>query len=203
MRIGERKRAEWTEASERKRQICDAAITVFANRSYGTATTTEVAQQAGVSQATVFKYFATKRELFLAVLSLTTDLVEERWQADADGQASPLAGLRAIARTYAMMAATQQDAFRVRIRAVAESDDPEIQAAARSSYERLVCFVQGLVEAARAQGELPATVDPRAAAWYFLSVGQGFNLNHFVGFGWDETTLETIIADLFRGMGVN
>lgn len=173
---------------------------VFASKSYGTATTADVAKVAEVSQATIFKHFATKRDLFLATLARTTDLVLERWQDAAAAQPTPLDGLVSIAYAYSMMAATEQVPFRVRIRAVAESDDPVIQEAARASYVTVVGFLRDLIEKAKAAGQLPESVDAMAAAWYFLAVGQGFNLNHFMGFGWDQAILRELVANLFRGM---
>lgn len=181
--------------------IVKAALHVFGSLSYADATTAEVARLAGVSQATIFKHFNTKRDLFVAVLERTTELVLERWRAAAEEAATPLDGLYAIARTYAMMAYQQELTFRVRIRAVAESADPVIAAAARGSYLTLIDFLTENIARARAAGQLCEDLDPKSAAWYFLSVGQGFNLNHFVGFGWDEAVLADLTAFLFQGFG--
>ncbi|MGE5591383.1 MAG: TetR/AcrR family transcriptional regulator [Bacillota bacterium] len=197
-----RVRASWMDGQERRRLILEAALQVFSERSYAAATTNDVAQAAGVSQATVFKYFPAKRDLFVAALDHTTGLVLERWQEAAEGTASPLQRLRAIARAYARMAATEHASFRVRLRAVAESDDPVIAEAARRSYLAIVDFVRRELERARGAGELPADLDAAAAAWYFLSVGQGFNLNHFVGFNWDDATVDRVTEHLFRGLGL-
>ncbi len=197
-----RVRASWMEAQERRRLIVEAALQVFSQKSYAAATTNDVARAARVSQATVFKYFATKRDLFIAVLEHTTGLVLERWQQAAEGTASPLQRVRAIARAYAHMAATEHFSFRVRIRAVAESDDPVIAEAARRSYLAIVDFLRGELEKAKEVGELPPELDASAGAWYFLSVGQGFNLNHFVGFNWDEATLDRVTEHLFRGLSL-
>lgn len=180
--------------------IVEAALHVFAASSYADATTGDVARAAGVSQATIFKHFATKRELFVAVLERTTALVLDRWQAVADEEPTPLDGLMAIARTYAMMASTDHVTFRVRIRAVAESGDPVIAEHARASYMAIVGFLQALVQQAKDAGQLPDHIDPTVTAWHFLSVGQGFNLNHFVGFGWDEATIQGLIRTLFQGI---
>jgi AcrR family transcriptional regulator len=193
-------RAAWTEAAERRRQIIEAALPVFAGRSYAEATTAEVARAAGISQPAIFKHFATKRDLFVAVLERTTELVLERWQGAADRAETPLDGLLEIARTYAGMAHSQQVTFRVRLRAVAESADPVIAAAARTSYLTLVGFLRERIELAKVAGQVPPSVDAMAAAWHFLSVGQGFNLNHYVGFGWDETVIRQMIQSLMAGI---
>lgn len=51
----------------RPAEIVAAAIEVFAEKGFRTATLEEVARRAGVAKGTVFVYFATKEELFRAV----------------------------------------------------------------------------------------------------------------------------------------
>ena len=55
-------------AEQRVRDILRAGREVFAERGYERATTTEVAQRLGVSEATVFTYFRSKRELCMRVI---------------------------------------------------------------------------------------------------------------------------------------
>lgn len=193
-------RAPRTAADSRRRQLIEAALPVFAARSYAEATTQEIATAAGVSQATVFKYFPTKRELFVAVLAWTTDLVLAKWRAAAAGTDTPLESLRAIARAYADMAHTEQTTFRVRIRALANSGDPVIAEAVRQSFLAVAAYLEALIAQAQSAGELPETTHPRTAAWHFVSVGQGFHLNHFAGFQWEPAVLEGLIQGLFRAM---
>lgn len=54
---------------ERKRQLLDYAINVFARRGLGRAGHTEIAQMANVSVATVFNYFNTRETLVSEVLN--------------------------------------------------------------------------------------------------------------------------------------
>lgn len=55
-------------AEQRVRDILRVGREVFAERGYERATTTEVAQRLGVSEATVFTYFRSKRELCVRVI---------------------------------------------------------------------------------------------------------------------------------------
>ena len=54
-------------AEQRVRDILRVGREVFAERGFERATTTEVAQRLGVSEATVFTYFRSKRELCMRV----------------------------------------------------------------------------------------------------------------------------------------
>ena len=53
---------------ERRDQICRIAMKLFSIRGFSGTTTREIANTAGVSEATVFKHFANKDELYAAIL---------------------------------------------------------------------------------------------------------------------------------------
>ena len=53
---------------ERRSQILAVAVSLFSNRGFRGTTTKEIAQAAGVSEAMVFRHFATKDELYAAIL---------------------------------------------------------------------------------------------------------------------------------------
>jgi AcrR family transcriptional regulator len=53
---------------ERKLQILEVAVRLFSERGFRGTTTKEISQAAGVSEAMVFRHFATKEELYAAIL---------------------------------------------------------------------------------------------------------------------------------------
>jgi len=53
---------------ERRSQILAVAVSLFSERGFRGTTTKEIAQAAGVSEAMVFRHFATKQELYAAIL---------------------------------------------------------------------------------------------------------------------------------------
>jgi TetR/AcrR family transcriptional regulator len=55
-------------AEERRLQILQVAVSLFSQKGFGGTTTKEIAQGAGVSEAMVFRHFATKQELYSAIL---------------------------------------------------------------------------------------------------------------------------------------
>jgi AcrR family transcriptional regulator len=55
-------------ADERREQICQIAMRLFSESGFRGTTTREIAAAAGVSEATVFKHFANKDELYTAIL---------------------------------------------------------------------------------------------------------------------------------------
>lgn len=55
-------------AEDRPREICAAALGVFAEKGFAAARLEEIAKRAGVSKGTLYLYFADKAELFRAVV---------------------------------------------------------------------------------------------------------------------------------------
>ncbi len=55
-------------ADERRRQLIEVAIDVFSKRGFSGATTREIAAAAGVTEAIIFRHFATKEQLYAAIL---------------------------------------------------------------------------------------------------------------------------------------
>ena len=70
-------------AAERRSQLIDVAIGVFARKGFGGATTKEIAAAAGVTEAIIFRHFATKQDLYKAILDSRCTTPEiESWFAD-------------------------------------------------------------------------------------------------------------------------
>lgn len=55
-------------AEDRRKQIVHVAMSLFSERGFRGATTKEIAQAAGVSEAIIFRHFATKEDLYSAII---------------------------------------------------------------------------------------------------------------------------------------
>jgi AcrR family transcriptional regulator len=58
---------------ERRRQILDAAATVFRRQGYARARTRDIAAEAGLSEGSLYNYYASKREIMLALAQRVID----------------------------------------------------------------------------------------------------------------------------------
>jgi TetR/AcrR family transcriptional regulator, fatty acid metabolism regulator protein len=56
-----------SKAKTRKDRIMEAALRIFAEKSFQNTTITEISKQAGVSEATIYEYFGTKEDLLFAI----------------------------------------------------------------------------------------------------------------------------------------
>ncbi|MFO7568738.1 MAG: TetR/AcrR family transcriptional regulator [Smithellaceae bacterium] len=59
--------ADHVRAKTRKDRIMDAALRIFAEKSFQDATISEISKEAGVSEATIYEYFGTKEDLLFAI----------------------------------------------------------------------------------------------------------------------------------------
>jgi TetR/AcrR family transcriptional regulator len=55
-------------AADRRSQLIDVAIDLFSRKGFGGTTTKEIATAAGVTEAIIFRHFATKQDLYKAIL---------------------------------------------------------------------------------------------------------------------------------------
>ncbi|SEU11133.1 TetR/AcrR family transcriptional regulator [Paenibacillus sp. NFR01] len=76
-----RVRATDTGAANRREQILESAVEVFAGHGYGRATTAQVAEKVGISQPYIFKLFKNKEELFVAALERAFDRIMRAFEA--------------------------------------------------------------------------------------------------------------------------
>jgi AcrR family transcriptional regulator len=68
--------SERLKGEERRRVIIDAALALFSRKGFRGTTTKEIAEAAGCSEATIFKYFTTKDELYSAILESKASIEE-------------------------------------------------------------------------------------------------------------------------------
>ena len=87
-------------AEQRVRDILRVGRELFAERGYERATTTEVAQRLGVSEATVFTYFRSKRELCMRVIQDWYDEIIAAIEAGLPRTASVREQLEFVVQTH-------------------------------------------------------------------------------------------------------
>jgi AcrR family transcriptional regulator len=69
--VTEERQARKRDSAASKTALLDAAAEIFAERGYDRATVRDIASQAGVNQALLFRYFGSKEALFAAVVART------------------------------------------------------------------------------------------------------------------------------------
>ena len=153
--------------ADRPTEIVQAALAVFAEKGFAGARLDEIAARAGVSKGALYLYFATKEEMFRAVVeqAVRPNLVIVQQMAAHELAFPELA--RSTARLMAHVAATSPLGGIVKMVIAEAGNFPEL---ARIWYERTIGPVLevlvGVITRAQARGELR----PGDARQYALSL---------------------------------
>jgi AcrR family transcriptional regulator len=93
----------------RTRQILDAAARLFAKHGYADADTQLLADELGVGKGTLYRYFPSKKALFLAAADRVMRQMRERIDEHIQGIADPLDRIAVAIRTFLAFFADNPD----------------------------------------------------------------------------------------------
>jgi len=131
-------------AQARREVLVKVARRHFAQRGYYGTPTLAIADEAGISQAYLFRLFPTKQDLFA---SCVTSCIEATNEAFEHGAENPLPGetpLLAMGRAYVELLAAEPEVLLGQLHANAAANEPKIQAALRSGWALLYRTVERL-----------------------------------------------------------
>ena len=126
---------------ERREEILDAAVEIFADKGLHGASTDEIARRAGISQPYIFRLFGTKKELYMAGVARCFRETLELMQRAAEGKRGDEA-LEAIGQAYGQLLQSDRSYLRAQMQAYAACEDAEIRAVVRGGYGDLVTYVE-------------------------------------------------------------
>ena len=130
-------------APERREQILEAAVTVFAERGYEGASTDVIARMAGISQPYLFRLFGTKRELIIATVKRCFEDTEALFVRAAKGLEGDEA-LQAIGAAYIDEIRRSPLKLRAQLQSYAACDDLAIRAVVAEGFGSLVRLAEQL-----------------------------------------------------------
>jgi AcrR family transcriptional regulator len=163
-------------AAKRREQLLDTAVTLFAERGYAGATTAELAKAAGVTEPIIYRHFESKKNLFVAVIDRTSELVTQTWERQLKTARDPAHRLRRLIGANPMVTDRGRGFYRVIIQAMMEIDDAEILAAIQRHITALHRFVSQEVENAQGEGQVSRYYSPEITAWTLLHLGLGYGV---------------------------
>jgi AcrR family transcriptional regulator len=156
-------------AAERRQAIVEAALRVFAGGSYSSATTAEIAREAGVSEPILYRHFDSKRDLYLACLDAAWASLREAFDAKLAelGDRQAVVAIGQASRAFHASGGVRP--VTLWMQALSEAgEDAEIQGFLRQQLREVHDYVAGAVRRAQAAGGVPADRDPEAEAWIFV-----------------------------------
>ena len=130
-------------APERREQILEAAVTVFAERGYEGASTDVIARMAGISQPYLFRLFGTKRDLIIATIKRCFEDTQQLFQRAAKGLEGE-AVLQAMGEAYIEEIRRSPLKLRAQLQSYAACDDPAIRVVVADGFGELVRLAERL-----------------------------------------------------------
>ncbi len=156
------------EKEERRCAILDAAEQVFLSKSVRDATMDEIARAAELSKGTLYLYFDSKDDLFLAIAcrALKSLLAEfETTRAESPRGADRV---RRLLRTYVQFAMDNRERYRVAMSWLFDDDSSPVQSPQFAEHQKLLRTMAGHLVEAIALGQRDGSVrgdhDPRRLA---------------------------------------
>ncbi len=175
-------------------EILEAARKVFARKGFNGATVDEIAEAAGLAKGTVYLYFPSKRDIYLAALKQgLTSLIEET-RRNVAAAATPAEKLRAFITTRIRFAEENRDFAPIVQAEFANLGLPQSNKEFRHLYLEQVRTLQSVLEAAAGQGEIHVgRVDTAAVLVYEMTRALAMQRR----LGWSKATVEEDVDLLF------
>lgn len=165
------------EAAVTRRNLLDAALTVFSQNGYAATTLEDVAKEAGVTRGAIYWHFGSKAELYTALI---TEMNAGTTRTIEDAVAEGGSFLEVLHRIFVrLLEDVEKDE---KVRAVSElvlfktAIVPELEEGMmqkRAGVAQSLQMVEDAVSEGIKSGEIRADINPRDAALALLSIQQG------------------------------
>jgi TetR/AcrR family transcriptional repressor of mexJK operon len=209
MRGGEANIVAVTAPRGKAESILAAAQRTFLASGFGAASMDAIAREAGASKATLYAYFASKEELFGAVVARESERYAQGFSADALDPADVEASLTLIANRFLRLLLSP-DVIAINRIIIGEVARFPVLAEVfwRAGPERVRVQVEGFLRRAAAAGTLDIA-DTRLAAGQFASLVRGeIHLQRLLGLGKADNkaisaAARNAVATFFKAFGPN
>lgn len=192
-------------AADRRRQITEVTLEVIARQGIQGTTTARVAEAAGVSAASIYKYFENRDELLLAALDLLYDQIEE-FLFESSAELPMPERLRTVSTLHSGLVSSGRGSFVYPLfEFLAAPPEIGLREAQGIRQLRVIEKLARMIEEAKAQGTVRAGVDSEQVAWelhvvfWAEDIAYLLGLPQFVSAGRSRTIFNNILARVSDG----
>ena len=154
--------------------LVQAALSLAAQHSPADITTADLARAVGISQGAVFKHFASKEAIWMAVLDWVTESLMARLQRAAeDAESAALPALRAIFLAHVDFVMSYPGVPRLIFQELQNPGDTALKSRVRALMHRYRELLLAVLQHAKTQHALRPELDLQAAAVLFVGSVQG------------------------------
>lgn len=165
--------------------VLDAALRKFSEKSFLGATTIEIAEEAGVSEKTLFDLFGDKKTLYLDVREyIRRSAIRDMLPRLPIGGGAP-AILRALGVEFLHEVQRDSDRARVSLQAITAIDDVDIKKSTQEYFLQTQALVTNILAEGQKAGLVKGDVDIDQFAWTYAialhSVGHVILMDYSMG----------------------
>jgi len=163
-------------AAQRREQLLNAATALFANSGYARATTAELAKSAGVTEPIIYRHFASKRDLFIALIDRSAASTLAFWERHLKDATDPAQRLLRLLADNPMVSPSGRDEYLVLLQAITEVDDPLIREAVVKHMVGLHSFIVKEIAHAQEEHKVPSRFSAEIIGWLLIHLGMGYGV---------------------------
>ena len=165
------------------------AMEVFWCQGYEATGMPALVEAMGIGRQSLYNAFESKRGLFLEALQVYQAERAKSLKKALDSAASPLAGIELLLTSIATSTGVARTRGCLSVNTATEigANDEEVADILRRGARQSKADLAAAVDAAKAQGELPAALDAQTAADFLLTVMRGLRVSAKAGAPVSET----------------
>jgi AcrR family transcriptional regulator len=169
-------------ADERRKQLLKCAVKIFSRSNFRAAKTAEIARAAGISEALIYRFFPSKRAIFLEILQHISQRILILWQEELGKEEDAVRALRNMGMSYFERLQRHPDELRVQFQAISEVSDREIARQLREDHEQYMRFIEKVLRKGIRQGTVRKDLPVRTLSFLFNGTGILMNMMRLLAF---------------------
>lgn len=181
-------------AEFRSSEILGAARRVFARKGFAGASVDDVAEAAGLAKGTVYSYFPSKRDLYLAALHQGISELVEETKRNVDAARTTADKIRAFIAARIRYAEIDRDFVAIYHAEFGPVHPASLKKEFKQLYLEQMLVLQAVIEEGVARGELRC-IPEEAAAFLVCEATRSFNGRRLLG--WSHASADEDIEFLF------
>lgn len=166
-------------APRRREQLIEVATGLFARLGYDATTTAAIAQGAGITEPVLYRHFAGKQALFVAVVHAISVTAMARWKEICEPPVDPPEQLRLAAYHEHEQLTAAPEVYRLFQGVLVNGRDEVLRQAVREYFRELEEILVSLLRAGQKQGVFRRDFESRAMVSLLVSTGIGLAMHEF------------------------
>ena len=163
-------------AEDRRKQILKCAVKVFAQSNYKSTRVADIAEEAGISEAAIYKHFPKKEAIFLEILEHISRRVIAVWEEEYEKNVDVIETIRNMALAYYLRMINHPDELKLQFQAISEIDHPEIAKRLHEDHEYYLGYFTKIMKRGIKQGVVRKDLDVKTLSWFLDGMGVIMNM---------------------------